>query len=728
MTEQSQAIPQMMPPTSAERLTSLAELDRLLSLCEVQSTRSGAALPLGAHVRGTGVNFAIFSRNATGVRLDLFESAEDDMPVRSFILNPTRNKTGDIWHIWLEGIQPGQFYGFHIAGPYSPGEGHRFNPDKLLVDPYATAIALPAHSDFPSLLGYDPDSPRKDLSISSRSDAGSAPKGLITHADFNWQGDQPLCHSWASTVIYELHVRGYTIHPSAAVVHPGTYSGLVEKIAYLKDLGVSAVELMPVQEFSEGYLQRYSPETGARLTNYWGYDPIGFFAPKASYASVSTQGAQVLEFREMVRAFHATDIEVILDMVFNHSAEGDQLGPTLSFRGIDNSIYYWLQEDRRHYRDFTGTGQTINASHPVVRDMILDALRYWVMQMHIDGFRFDLASVLGRDRSGHVLADAPLLERIAEDPILRDTKLIAEAWDAAGAYQVGSFADRRWAEWNGYYRDDVRRFWRGDEGMVPRLASRLCGSTDVYGGSGKGPECSINFVTCHDGFTMNDLVSYSQKHNEANGEQNRDGAGESYSSNYGAEGETPSPEVEAVRSRQLRNFFLTLAVSRGVPMLLGGDEFRRTQHGNNNAYCQDNETSWIDWSLLQRNRSLQRFVRDMLHLRRSHPVLRRGVVYTARDVGWFSPAGGPPDWADTRQKCLGWLVRGQGGPDLFFMFNAADRPVAFALPPLPWPGGWLLLVDTARSDQVLSTLGEPPIWRQPRYIVESRSSVMLIAR
>ena len=516
----------------------LAELERLLSLCEVQAVRSGVPLPLGAHPRGDGVNFAIFSRHATGVRLDLFANPEDAMPTRSIILDAARNKTGDIWHVWLAGIRPGQLYGLRIAGPYAPQDGHRFNPNKLVVDPYATAIASLPGRDFRAAVGYDPSSAQQDLSFSEIDDAAVAPKCIVTHDDFDWQGDQPLRLPWTSTVIYELHVRGYTIDPTAGVRFPGTYRGLIEKIPYLKDLGITAVELMPIQEFNQDDFSRVDPTTGERLKNFWGYDPLGFFAPKASYASVRQDGAQVLEFKEMVRAFHRAGLEVILDVVFNHTCEGDELGPTVCFRGIDNAIYYWLDDDKRFYRDFTGCGQTVNAAHPVVRDLILDALRYWVMEMHVDGFRFDLASVLGRDIHGRVLADAPLLERIAEDPILRDAKIVAEAWDAAGAYQVGSFSHRRWAEWNGRFRDDVRRFWRGDAGMLGAFASRIAGSSDLYARSGKGPECSINFVTCHDGFTLNDLVSYERKHNEANGEDNRDGADENYSANYGVEGET----------------------------------------------------------------------------------------------------------------------------------------------------------------------------------------------
>jgi glycogen operon protein len=438
----------------------------------------------------------------------------------------------------------------------------------------------------------------------------------------------------------------------------------------------------------------------------------------------------VLEFKEMIRAFHRQDLEVILDVVFNHTVEADELGPTICFRGIDNAIYYWLNDDKRFYRDFTGTGQTINAAHPVVRDLILDALRYWVMEMHVDGFRFDLASVLGRDRYGHILADAPLLERIAEDPILRDAKLIAEAWDAAGAYQVGSFSYRRWAEWNGHFRDDVRRFWRGDEGMVGRFASRICGSSDLYQGSGKGPECSINFITCHDGFTLNDLVSYSRKHNEANGEDNRDGFNENYSANYGVEGESANPAIDAVRRRQIKNFLLTIAIARGVPMLLAGDEFRRSQRGNNNAYCQDNDTSWVDWALLRRNNEIFRFARGVLALRRAFSVLCREAFYTDEEILWFARSGNRPDWSDPRQKSLACLIQGQEGPDLCLMFNADAEPIDFVLPPPTRPGLWRLAADTAQPSprDVFAPGEEIAVANPARYVVQSRSSVILVAR
>jgi len=431
----------------------------------------------------------------------------------------------------------------------------------------------------------------------------------------------------------------------------------------------------------------------------------------------------------MVRAFHAAGLEVIVDVVFNHTVEGNELGPTVCFRGIDNAIYYWLADDKRFYRDFSGTGQTLNATHPVVRDLILDALRYWVIEMHVDGFRFDLASVLGRDRKGNILSDAPLLERIGEDPILRDAKLIAEAWDAAGAYQVGGFSFHRWAEWNGRYRDDIRKFWRGDEGMAPYFASRITGSQDLYYGSGKGPECSINFITCHDGFTMNDLVSYSQKHNIANGEDNRDGTNADYSENYGVEGETDDPAVDAVRCRQIKNMLLTLAISRGVPMILAGDEFRRTQLGNNNAYCQDNEVSWMDWSLPGRNRDIFQFARGVLAFRREHPVLRRQAYYTDGELQWFDPKGQSPDWFDSRQKSLACLVRGENSPELFFMFNADVDGTRFVLP-APRSGQWHLSVDTTRpTPRNFYCPGAAVLLRNPAsYLLAGRAAAILEAR
>ena len=564
----------------------------------------------------------------------------------------------------------------------------------------------------------------------TRDNAGAMPKCVFTEDQFDWQDDLRPRHPWSATVIYELHVRGFTVHPSAGVAHPGTFRGLVEKIPYLQALGVTAVELMPVHEFNEYQVLGTNPRTGEPLHNYWGYDPVSFLAPKASYSSAGGLGQQRLEFKEMVRALHHAGIEVILDVVFNHTAEGNELGPTLCFRGIDNAIFYMLEADRRHYRDYAGTGNTINANHPVVRDHILGALRYWVLEMRVDGFRFDLASVLGRDSEGQLLPNAPLLERIAEDPILRDVKIIAEAWDAAGAYEVGSFSHGRWGEWNGRYRDDVRRFWRGDDGMLGQVASRICGSADLYSGSGKGPEASINFVTCHDGFTLHDLVSYRDKHNLANGEGNRDGSNANFSDNHGVEGETDDPAIEAVRRRQIKNFLLTLLVSRGVPMLLGGDEFRRTQDGNNNAYCQDNETSWFDWGRLERHGEIARFVRGMIAFRRNHPILSAERFYTDADIHWFGPHGGQPDWEDPHARQFACRIDEGGGHWLLLMFNAGTGAVDFALPPLRAGSAWRLAVDTAGEPPAdLAEPGaEPPLEDASSYRLAPRSSAILLSR
>jgi isoamylase len=697
---------------------------------EHTDVRSGVPLPFGTFESGGGVNFALFSRHASRVRLELFDRAIDAAPARIIDLDPARNRTGDVWHVWLKGIRSGQLYAYRMDGPYQPEQGHRFNFHKLLLDPFATAISLLPDWNFGPARGYDPSAAERDLAFSKTDDAGAMPKCVFTHEHFHWHDDLPPRHSWAKTVIYETHVRGFTIHPSAGVEHSGTYRGLMEKIPYLKELGVTAVELMPVYEFNDSQVPGINPQTGKPLRNYWGYDPVAFFAPKASYSSAGGMGQQKLEFKEMVRALHHAGIEVILDVVFNHTAEGNELGPTLSFRGIDNAIFYMLASDRRYYQDYAGTGNTINANHPVVRDHILAALRYWVVEMHVDGFRFDLATILGRDGTGKLLANAPLLERIAEDPILSGTKLIAEAWDAAGAYEVGSFSERGWAEWNGRYRDDVRRFWRGDEGMLGLFASRICGSADIYAKTGKCPECSINFVTCHDGFTMNDLVSYRAKHNEANGENNHDGTDANFSENYGTEGETTDAGIEALRKGQIKNFLLTLFISRGVPMLLGGDEFRRTQGGNNNAYCQDNETSWHDWRCLESHREIFRFTRGMIALRSAHPVLSKEQFYTDADIHWFAPQGGLPDWADPKVKQFGCLIHEDERHALFLMFNAGDAAIDFSLPPVPPEARWYLAVDTSREapGDMFAAIEGLLLEGSPTYHLPSRAGAILLAR
>ncbi len=687
--------------------------------------RRGSPLPFGAQETGSGVNFAIFSRHAQHVRLEFFDDPADSVPARFIDLDPLLNRTGDVWHVWVAGVCPGQFYGYRMDGPYDPPAGHRFNFHRLLLDPFASAISQVPEWDWASARGYDPMAP---MSPSQQDNAGSMPKCIFVQDSFDWDGDQPPRHSWSKTIIYEVHVRGFTIHPQSGVDHPGTYRGLMAKIPYLKTLGITAVELMPVQEFSDAAMASCNPLTNQPLRNFWGYDPVVFLAPKASYSSSGGLGHQKLEFKEMVQAFHRADIEVILDVVFNHTAEGNELGPTLSFRGIDNTIFYTLDTDKRYYRNYTGTGNTINANHPVMRDHILAALRYWVVEMHVDGFRFDLASVLGRDQSGNLLANAPLLERIAEDPILREVKIIAEAWDAAGAYQVGSFSERRWSEWNGRYRDDVRQFWRGDPGLLGLFASRISGSADIYTKSGKGPESSINFITSHDGFTLADLVSYCTKHNLANGENNRDGADSNFSDNYGVEGETTDPEITLIRTRQIKNFLLTLLISRGVPMLLGGDEFCRTQGGNNNAYCQDNETSWLDWRLLRRHLEIFRFTQGLIAFRLAHPVLRRETFYTEAEIQWFSPQGSLPPWGDPSANQLGCVIREQGEAALCLMFNASSQPRDFQLPPVTLR--WYVAVDTAREPpEDLFPAGQELPWEDRQtYPLGPRSSVILLTR
>jgi glycogen operon protein len=702
--------------------------DYVAQVSEHTDVQTGVPLPMGTHEYGGGVNFALFSRHATRVRLELFDHPMDAKSVRAIDLDPARNRTGDIWHVWLKGIPQGQLYAYRVDGPYQPSEGHRFNFNKLLLDPFASAISLLSNWDFAKARGYGPLAGDQDLAPSKVDDSQSMPKCIVLNEPFDWAADQPPRHSSSNTIIYEVHVRGITIHPSSGVAHPGTYRGLMEKIPYLTGLGVTTIELMPVQEFNEASVRLSEPQDGRVLKNYWGYDPVVFSAPKGSYSSAGGLGQQKLEFKEMVRAFHKAGLEVILDVVFNHTAEGDELGPTLNFRGIDNAVFYTLADDKRLYKDFTGTGNTVNANHPVVREHILNSLRYWVVEMHVDGFRFDLASVLSRDSTGELLTNAPLLERIAQDPILREVKLIAEAWDAAGAYEVGRFSGRRWAEWNGQYRDDIRRFWRGDDGMLGLFASRICGSADIYNKSGKGPDSSINFLTCHDGFTLNDLVSYRSKHNEENGEGNRDGTDHNFSDNCGVEGHSVNPEVETLRKRQIKNFLLTLFISRGVPMLLSGDEARRTQGGNNNAYCQDNATSWFDWASLDQHEEILRFTRGMIAFRRAHPVLSKAQFYSEAEIRWLGAREGLPNWANPQEKQLACLIPENDQRSLCLMFNASNEDVDILLPLKQPQTRWHIAVDTAQKEpNDLSAVGEEPLLKDPRvYRLDAHSSAILL--
>jgi isoamylase len=705
----------------------------------------GKALPFGATLTARGTQFAVFSRHATAVSLLLFAGPQDGKPLHEIPLDPARNRTGDVWHVEVEGAGPGTLYLYRVDGPYQPAQGHRFNRNKLLLDPYVKAVTGSFTWNLADARGFDPSSPDADLSFSTTSDVAGMPKGIVVCDDFDWQGDRPLSRPLRFSVIYETHVRSLTMHPSSGVDHPGTFLGVVEKIPYLRDLGVTALELLPVQEFDEMEVTRTNPRTGERLQNYWGYSTISFFAPKGRYAGAGAMGEQVTEFKTMVRELHRAGIEVILDIVFNHTAEGDETGPTLCYRGLDNSIYYILDDDRRRYRNYTGCGNTLNCNNPIVRALIIDCLRYWVMEMHVDGFRFDLGSVLGRDSRGAIMPNPPVLERIAEDPILRNTKIIAEAWDAAGAYQVGSFPGGRWAEWNDRYRDDVRRFWRGDPGSVPHLATRLAGSSDLYLRDGRKPFHSINFITSHDGFTLNDLVSYSRKHNDENGEGGRDGWDGNLSTNFGVEGPAADPAVEALRSRMVKNFLATLMLSLGTPMLLGGDEMRRTQGGNNNPYCQNNGTSWFDWELAERHADVRRFCRELIAFRMRHLSFLRPEFYSGGDCGmnrmpditWLSESGQPMDW-ERDEGTLALLVDGNNADiaadrddsDFLIMVNAAAREAVFRLAAVP-PGkeAWHRAIDTSLPcPQDIAACGAEPRVARDTYLLAPRSIAVLLSR
>ena len=672
----------------------------------------GRPFPLGATWDGEGVNFAIFSENATAVDLCLFDGAEDAQERHRVRLT---EYTDQVWHCYLPDVRPGQLYGYRVHGPYAPEAGHRFNAQKLLIDPYSKAITNPIRwSD--AIFAYRIGGGREDLEPDPSNSAGGVPKCVVIDDAFTWEGDRRPRTPWNRTVIYECHVKGMTIrHPLVPEALRGTYLGLCSDpmLEYFKALGVTAVELLPVHQF---VVDRHLPEKG--LTNYWGYNSIGFFAPDVRYA-MRGMGNQVHEFKSMVRKFHSVGIEVILDVVYNHTGEGNHLGPTLSLKGIDNAAYYRLDENRRYYVDFTGTGNSLNMLHPRTIQLIMDSLRYWVTEMHVDGFRFDLAPVLARELY-EVDKLSAFFDIIHQDPTLAEVKLIAEPWDVGpGGYQLGNFPIR-WAEWNGKYRDDLRHYWRGDRGMIPELASRLSGSSDIYQWSGRQAYASVNFVVAHDGFTLRDLVSYERKHNEANGEGNRDGHDDNVSRNWGVEGDTDDPEILEVRYRVMRSLLASLAFSQGVPMLAHGDEIGRTQRGNNNAYCQDNETTWLDWRLDPRQRELLEFTRRLFAIRAANPVLRRRHFFRGqesglgtKDVTWVGPDGremSHADWEDAHNHVLGMLIDGSAtdemddrgrpirGDTLLLLLNGGERPVEFTLPLPAEPGLWVELVDSAGSE------------------------------
>jgi isoamylase len=669
----------------------------------------GRPYPLGAEGDEGGVNFALYAENATAVDLCLFDDSGQETRVRM------PEQANRVWHAYWPGIKPGQLYGYRVSGPYQPEQGHRFNPAKLLLDPYAKAISgLVEWPHGAAVFGYKLDDPRADLSIDRTDSAPYVPKSVVVDDRYDWEGDTPPRVPWTDTVIYETHVKGMTARHAA--VPPGLrgrYAGLACQpvLDHLRALGVTAVELLPVHAFVN---DRSLLEKG--LTNYWGYNSIGYFAPEARYSSLGTRGEQVAEFKDTVKALHRAGLEVILDVVYNHTGEGNQLGPTLCFRGIDNAAYYrLLEKDRRYTMDYTGTGNTLNTRRPNVLQLIMDSLRYWVLEMHVDGFRFDLATTLARD-TGPFDPWSGLLKAVRQDPALNQVKLIAEPWDVGeGGYQVGSFPPG-WSEWNGRYRDTVRDFWRGEDGTLGDLASRFTGSSDLYHHEGRQPTASINFVTAHDGFTLNDLVSYNDKHNAANGENNQDGDSNNRSWNCGIEGSSDDPAVLSLRAQQKRNLLATLLLSQGVPMLLGGDELGRSQNGNNNAYCQDNELSWFDWD--HSDQDLLAFTRQIIAFRKAHPVFRQRTWFRGRpirglgvsDISWFSPGGEEMSAAEWRNGAHSMAVflygRGIRAPDaqgqrltddsFYLCLNGDRETLTFALPTSDWFVRWSRVIDTSQ--------------------------------
>jgi glycogen operon protein len=678
---------------------------------------AGAPAPLGATVQPGGVNFSVFSKDATLVELLLFGDPSSTEPSTIIPLDQDAHRTYHYWHAFVPELATGQVYGYRAHGPFAPERGLRFDAEKVLLDPYGLAIAVPD--------AYDRGAARRP----GPTTATAMKSVVVDPGQYDWEGDVPLRHRFVDMVIYELHVRGFTQHPSSGVAPGvrGTYAGLIEKIPYLVDLGITAVELLPIFQFD-----RQDAPPGR--VNYWGYQPVSFFAPHQAYSSRHDPLAVVDECRDMIKALHRAGIEVILDVVFNHTSEGGADGPTFCHRGLANSFYYMLQDDKSRYADYTGCGNTLNANQPIVRRLIQDSLRYWVSEMHVDGFRFDLASILSRDESGRPVPNAPVLWDIETDPKLAGTKLIAEAWDAGGLYQVGSFVGDTWQEWNGRFRDDVRRFVKGDAGSVSTIATRILGSPDLFGHEEREAEQSVNFVTCHDGFTLNDVVSYNEKHNESNGEDNRDGSNDNLSWNCGAEGPSDDLAIEALRTRQVKNCFALEFLSAGTPMLLMGDEVRRTQQGNNNAYCQDNEISWFDWRLLERHADIHRFVKALCAFRQQRDVVVEGRGLTLNEllqraqIEWHGIGLNRPDWGQS-SRSLAFTLRSLGWRFLLHaMLNAYWEPLTFELPPVPEGSteSWRRCIDTARpSPHDINRWEGGPTVTTSTYLVQPRSIVVL---
>jgi len=678
------------------------------------TVRPGDPAPLGATVRPDGVNFSVYARHATSIELLLFADAQAPAPARSLALTPDRHRTADYWHVLVPDVGPGQVYAYRAHGPARPAEGHRFDPGKVLLDPYGRAV-----------VGYDRY--RRRAACAPGDNAAAALRSVVADpAAYDWEGDQPLGRPERRGLIYELHVRGFTADPGSGVseARRGTYAGLIEKIPYLQDLGVTAVELMPVHAFDP-------QDAPSGRTNHWGYSTVGFFAPHPLYSSDRSPLGPLDEFRDLVKALHRAGIRVYLDVVYNHTAEGGEDGPTLSFRGLANRSYYILERDRRRYTNYSGCGNTFNGNHPVGLRLIMDSLACWVREMHVDGFRFDLASIMTRDGRGSPMLRPPLILGIETDPVLARAELIAEAWDAAGLYQVGAFPGQRHGEWNGLFRDDVRRFLRGDDATIEALMARIVGSPDLYRAARDRPSRSVNFVTCHDGFTLRDLVSYNHKHNEANGEQNRDGHGHNLSWNCGVEGPTRSRPVLEVRRRQMRNFLALTLLSHGRPMLWMGDEVARTQRGNNNAYCQDNPLGWFRWRDLARAADLHRFVRELVALADGLPELQRDRFWTVTshlakgDLSWHGVVVGKPDWS-AHSHTLAWTYERSR---VHVMANAWWRPLDFELPPLPANLSWHRILDTSQPSPADIDRGpDAPRLADARHRVPWHSVVVLEAR
>ncbi len=691
-----------------------------MSLTAINHTVTpGRSSPLGATIANGGVNFSVFSRNAAAIELLLFDREDEARPSRVIPLDSATSRSYHYWHAFVSEIEPGQLYGYRARGQFDPASGARFDASKVLLDPYGRGVVVPRN--------YSREAARHP-----GDNCATAMKSVVVDpSTYDWEGDTPLKRPSSRTIIYEMHVRGFTRHPNSDLKEHlrGTYAGLIEKIPYFKQLGITAVELLPVFQFDP-------QDCPPGKVNYWGYAPVSFFAPHQAYSSRQDRLGPVDEFRDMVKALHREGLEVILDVVFNHTAEGDHTGPTISLRGLDNSIYYLLEPDQARYANFSGTGNTLNANHPIVRRLIVDSLRYWVETMHVDGFRFDLASILARAPSGQVMPQPPVLWDIESDPALAGTKLIAEAWDAAGLYQVGSFIGDSWKEWNGRFRDDVRSFFLGEAGSVSRLADRFLGSPEVYGHKEREAEQSINFVTCHDGFTLNDLVSYDQKHNEHNGEDNRDGANDNRSWNCGVEGPTDDPAIEKLRERQIKNFLAVTFLSLGVPMLLMGDEARRSQRGNNNAYCQDNETSWFDWNQVRQHAGLHRFV-ELLAARRALRRMdterqRRSLNQLLRGASksWHGVKLHQHDWSPQSHSLAISAEIPEENLSFYLIFNAYWEPLDFELPAERHDGAhpWRRWIDTSlESPHDIQDWPAAPVVTGRTYRAGPRSVVVLIA-